>query len=359
MINPRIEDRQSRPDNTIQATLSPSLNNGDLNPAALLQSLPALERDIRTSRDLILSLLDHLEEQLAMLTKWQGALAMQRDPVSLLTVSPSAADAMIRIYCLGQFRIYWHDRMASLHNSAKSTMIAKFLAVAQHKPVQREVLLEVLWPGIHPTTANNRLKVAIHNLRSFLAILGGKLGSRACILFHDGCYEFNPKLSLWIDVEVFDRYWQTGMRLAKMGRISEAITCYANAEQLYQGDFLEEDRYEEWTLLQREELRNTYLTILDKLSWHWFETGQTDSAIEGWRKILAKDPWREDVYRHLMLSLARSGNRGLALRWYDTCTQVLRDELGIKPEPETIALFERIRSCEDMSGKEGSALLLA
>jgi DNA-binding SARP family transcriptional activator len=152
-----------------------------------------------------------------------------------------------------------------------------------------------------------------------------------------------------MDVEAFEHAWRAGVHLERAGQLAAAIPFYTQAEALYLGDFLEQDQPEEWTLVRREHLKDTYLTILDKLSRHSWQTGHIEAAIEGWRKLLAKDPWREDAYRHLMACLAATGNRGLSLRWYGVCVQVLKDQLGIEPEPETMELFARIRAGSDIS----------
>lgn len=308
------------------------------------QSLTALESDLRASRNLLLTLLDRLTEQLDALSRRRAEM-VQNGSAALEAADVLSVDEVVRIYCLGKFRIIWQGCSTNLHASVKSAMIAKILAMAHRKPVQREVLMEILWPGIAPAIANNRLKVAMYSLRSLFdgSVCGS--GRRPFIIYSEGCYAYNPEVPLWVDVEAFESCWQTGLALTQLGRLDDAAVCLSQAEQLYQGDFLEEDRYEEWTLLRREELRGIYLAILDKLSCHWYQHGQTDQAAEGWRKILAIDPWREDVYRHLMVSLARSGNRGQALRWYQTCRRILLRELGIEPEPETTSLYEHILKC--------------
>ena len=93
-------------------------------------------------------------------------------------------------------------------------------------------------------------------------------------------------------------------------------------------------------------MKETFLRILDKLSHFWLRQGTLESAIDGWKKILVKDPWREDVYRHLMVCFARNGQRGVALNWYDVCVRVLEKELQLAPEPETVTLYNRIRRNE-------------
>ena len=63
-------------------------------------------------------------------------------------------------------------------------------------------------------------------------------------------------------------------------------------------------------------------------------------------RLLNIDPLREETHRQMMDLLWRSGQRGKALEQFDTCQHLLRDELGIEPNPETVALAERIRAGE-------------
>ena len=119
---------------------------------------------------------------------------------------------------------------------------------------------------------------------------------------------------------------------------------YEVAEGLYQGDFLEEDLYEDWPMLQREGLRDSYLLILDRLSRRRFEEEKYATCIHLCQKILAKDDCREDAHRRLMHCYCRQGQPYLALRQYHQCTETLQTELEVPPMAETLALYERIRA---------------
>jgi DNA-binding SARP family transcriptional activator len=88
--------------------------------------------------------------------------------------------------------------------------------------------------------------------------------------------------------------------------------------------------------------------VLERLSVCWLKTGRPNRAIEALKSILLTDPWREDIYRHLMIAQVRSGNRTAALQWYDRCVQVLDEEFHIGPEPETRWMYERICAGEDI-----------
>ncbi len=72
-------------------------------------------------------------------------------------------------------------------------------------------------------------------------------------------------------------------------------------------------------------------------------TGEFEQASGYARRWLALDPLHEPAHRLLMELYAALGQVSAALRQYELCTQTLQEQLGVEPEPETAALYERIR----------------
>jgi DNA-binding SARP family transcriptional activator len=310
-------------------------------------ALTSLDQKVRDA----LAVVDQLSTQLEGRRDWSPdsrVTVWSRQSTSFPTVTNGGVDGEVRLrlFCLGPFEVYLGEECIPLRRMSKGRTILQFLASRPRQPVLRDVLLEALWPEDDPDVANNRLKVAMHHLRQNRAAGDAEGEHGEYVIFRDGCYMFSPHLPVWTDVEAFEAAWKTGARLERSGRPEQAIPFFEQAEALYRGDYFEDDRFEEWMLVRREELKETYLRILDKLSHFWLRQGVLESAIDGWKKILVKDPWREDVYRHLMVCFARNGQRGLALHWYDVCVQVLEKELQLAPEPETITLYNRIRRGE-------------
>lgn len=243
----------------------------------------------------------------------------------------------------GQFEAYCGGHRLIQRRVGKGRAILQYLAFKAPQRVPCDVLIQVLWPGATPHVAKNRLRVAMHHLRHAFASSGTGLESEDFVLFQDGSYLINPRFEVWTDVDAFERNWRSGLQFELAGKPDDAVPFYREAEALYRGDFLEEDLLEDWTLAQREELKDIYLTILERLSCHWAREGNTDGAIQGWKKILAKDPWREDIYRKLIAQLAASGQRANALHWYEQCVLALREHLDVEPEAETLTLYRNIR----------------
>jgi DNA-binding SARP family transcriptional activator len=146
----------------------------------------------------------------------------------------------------------------------------------------------------------------------------------------------NPVKEVWVDLEAF----QT---LLKQARISpDPLLALEQALELYQGDILEEDPYEEWTLLCREEQRRNYSQASLTLAGLYRQRRNYPEAIRVLQRILAKEPTNETAHRELILAYTLAGQRSEALNQYQHCTEIIANELGLDLSPETIELYEQI-----------------
>jgi len=83
--------------------------------------------------------------------------------------------------------------------------------------------------------------------------------------------------------------------------------------------------------------------MLTKLIAHCDGVGDTERCVEMAARLLALEPLRESAYRIMMRAYAAQGRQTLALKQFETCRDILKRELGVEPEPETIALYREIR----------------
>jgi DNA-binding SARP family transcriptional activator len=153
---------------------------------------------------------------------------------------------------------------------------------------------------------------------------------------------------VWVDVEEFIQHDKAGQRLERRGMLVEAVREYELAESIYQGDFIEEDLYEDWLISRREGLKDSYLAILTRLNRYYLGEGRYATCIQLSRKILAKDDCREDAHRRLMRCYSLQGQRHLALRQYHLCEEALNEILGVSPMNETMSLYDQIRNGESV-----------
>lgn len=234
-----------------------------------------------------------------------------------------------------------------IEKCASSRGRALFIYLLMHRatPTPSEVLMDVFWPDASPKSARNSLNVALHNLRQSLRTAI----DQPTIMFQNGAYCFSAEIQVWTDVDMFERYIQSGQKLELSGnQQAEALREYEAAIELYQGDFMADDPYEEWAVFTRERLRVTYLDLVNRLSGINFEQHNYSACINQCKLILALDKCREDVHCRLMMCYVRLNQHHLALRQYQACVDALHTELNVAPASTTRQLYERIREREDV-----------
>ncbi len=221
------------------------------------------------------------------------------------------------------------------------TALLAYLALESQRAHTREALAALFWPDEPDQVAKQNLRQALYQLRQLL----GEQTDRFLLITRD-TVQFNPSSDHALDVSTF-------LQHLKQARLSEAA-------ELYQAELLAQltsgsDSFEEWLVLRREHLHILALDALHSLTEQALDQSDNVRAQHYARRQLAREPWREQAHRQLMLALARSGDRSAALSQYEVCRRILAAELGVEPEPETSALVEQIRAGQDdkMTRRQG------
>lgn len=245
----------------------------------------------------------------------------------------------LTVYCFGSFCVYLGDQLLDNSASRKSQGVFKYLVTHWPAPVSKDILMDVFWPEADPEAARRNLHQAIYSLRQTLKINDCDF---QFIQFENDCYHLNPDLNIWLDYEEFEAHIRAGRRLEQQGEIDQAMTAYSIAEGLYQGDFLAEDLYEEWSQPLREQFQQTYLSIAHRLAGYYLTRQEVAATIILNQRILLMDNCQEEAHQNLMRCYLAQGQRHLALRQYQLCVQALKTELGFPPSAETQALYQKI-----------------
>ncbi|MEZ4678472.1 MAG: BTAD domain-containing putative transcriptional regulator [Caldilineaceae bacterium] len=217
--------------------------------------------------------------------------------------------------------------------SSKAQALLYYLAVTG-RPHTRSMLAGLFWGDQPEAAARTSLSKCLSNLRDLVG---------ETVLVDRQTVAFNRQQPYHLDTEGF---------LAGIGQppTPETLPTWQAALALYRGDFLEgfyvreAPDFEQWGLVQRAYYREAVLQGLHTLANYTEQGGDLPQAITYTRRLLTLEPWREEAHRQLMTRLARSGQRAAALAQFETCRQVLVDELGVEPDAETIAVVEVIRA---------------
>ncbi|MCZ6840837.1 MAG: BTAD domain-containing putative transcriptional regulator [Alphaproteobacteria bacterium] len=239
--------------------------------------------------------------------------------------------AGLRIALLGGLDISGGEASARASLTRKAQALVAYLALQGDRSQSREKLAELLWGNSAEEQARANLRQALTSIRRALN------GDGATFLVADGDQISLSKSEIDLDVARFERL------------VAEATPdALKQAAALYKGDFLDgfslkEDSFEVWARAERERLRLLASNALTKLIAHCDEVGDIERCVETAARLLTLDPLREAAHRILMRAYAAQGRQASALKQFETCRDILRRELGVEPEPETVALYHELR----------------
>ena len=275
----------------------------------------------------------------------------------------------LRVQMLGPFRVWRGQGEISPKEwqRGKARQLFQVLLLHRREFLQKERILEILWPGLDPDTAMRDFKVALNALNDALEPGRSARGSPFYVLRHESSYGINLAAGIWLDVDEFESLAARAAQLeekalrgvggsgsdggggeAAADAEERAMGLYRDALELYRGDYLQDSLYEDWSSEERERLLVAYLRAAESLARMLARRAEYGEAVQLCYRILGKDSCWEEAYRLLMYCYHCQGNRVMALRTYEKCMERLQKEMDVKPMPKTAGLYARIAAGEDV-----------
>lgn len=196
----------------------------------------------------------------------------------------------------------------------------------------REALATFFFPDVD-------LSRGLAYLRNTLWTINKTLGDTWLIVERD-TVQIASQNGLWVDVWAFAHY---ELQVDNLQALQSAVA-------LYRDDFLrgfslpDSDQFDEWQFFQAQSFRQRLSDTLEKLTRGYITQNRYEEAIPYARRWVLMDNLNESAHRNLMRLYDWTGQRSAALRQYQTCADLLRDELGIAPDEKTRSLFHAIQS---------------
>ena len=339
---------------------------------------PVAAGHARAGHGRVLAELTELRERVgalheALLRKWP----MHRLPPDAAAATDASERPAPELYAtlLGAFALYRGRARLQLGNNRSVVDLCRYLVAHAGRPVARDALIELLWPGSEPTRAVHRLHVAVSQLR---AALGNGHARQDMIVCEDERY-LVPLHAVATDCERFDELSQMPIVQSDLvgkgvsfdhgfvvnplccpsrttiltGRYSHGTDVYANdhdgaaaalgaAVEVAAGEYMADQPYADWALSRRTRYAERRLNALMFLCEHALLRNHPAQAIDYAQQILAIDGLRERAHRHLMRAQCALGQRACAVRQYRRCAATLQRALGIPPSCDTQRLYEAV-----------------
>jgi DNA-binding SARP family transcriptional activator len=193
--------------------------------------------------------------------------------------------------------------------------LVKLLALAPHRTLHREQVMDTLWPATPVDRAAPRLHKAAHYARR-------SLGQPHALVLSGDSVSLLPDTDVVVDVDEFEeRAKQALDAVPEPGQINESAAAVA---ECWPGELLPEDRYEPWLEDHRDRLEELHRELLRRAGC--------------WEDLARADPTDEESNLAVARRLADSGDRRGALRQLERLERALRGELGVIPGPAVTSL---------------------
>jgi pimeloyl-ACP methyl ester carboxylesterase/DNA-binding SARP family transcriptional activator len=185
--------------------------------------------------------------------------------------------------------------------------LIKLLALTPGHSMHREQLIEALWPDVD--TADNRLHKSGYFVRRATGLADSiVIGGEAVTLF--------PGAEIVVDAEQFEARAREALR-------GDSEQVAADAVELYAGELLPLDPYEDWASGPRQRFALLHRELLRML-------GRFD-------ELVVLDPTDEGAHLAIMQRMIDRGDGDGALLQFELLRRMLDDELGIGPSEEAVA----------------------
>jgi len=228
------------------------------------------------------------------------------------------------------------------------------LVIRGGQDVPRDQVLEHLWPDMDDARAKNNLYVIWSAMKSALSPEAGK--NEACpYVDNTGGVCRVMADSVRSDVEEFERTLSKAREAQAAERTSDALGLYERLAEIYRGELLPGDVYDDWFAQVRDEFRAKYADAMLQAASLLQARHDHLGALTFIRRALNQDPWREDLYQAALRCQIAAGQRSAAIDTYLLCRSKLTEDLGLDPSAETRALYDQILAMEDRPAPPSSS----
>jgi predicted ATPase/DNA-binding SARP family transcriptional activator/Tfp pilus assembly protein PilF len=224
----------------------------------------------------------------------------------------------------------------------KALALLVYLAV-EGGVYSRESLAALFWPENDQSRAYAYLRRTIFSINQTIGSGWVEANREAVRLVKNK--------ALYLDVDRFRVLQQKRQQQAHSTQeyCTTNLAFLQEAAHIYQNDFLsgftlrDSPDFDEWQIFQVEDLRRELGNVLVQLTNCYVYIESFDKAIQTARRCLSINLFHEEYHRMLMLTYAQAGDRSAAIKQFQECANILKSELGLEPEQETVDLLNQIK----------------
>lgn len=242
---------------------------------------------------------------------------------------------MLEIRLLGEQSVMVDGVALDVQRSTRTLGLLGYLVAHAGIPQLRQHVAGMFWPESSEAQARTNLRRELHQLRAALP------HADRCVAVDNTTVSWCDDAPCVVDLVEFQRAAAAAEAAAADGDEGGFAVAAARAVRAFGGELLP-GLYDEWVVGERDRLRRSCVGLLDRLVGVLAEQGEMAAAIGHAGRWVELEPLEESGYRTLMTLQARNGDRAAALRTFHRCSSALEGELGVEPDPETVAVYKKL-----------------
>ena len=247
----------------------------------------------------------------------------------------------LKIFTLGNFKVANSGEIITknIKKSSKRWKLLQYLITFNNQEISRDELIMIL--GLNNNgDPESSLSALVYRLRNLLNKYTKK-GNGHFIKTSGSAYTFNGNADYWLDSEVFENKCQQVTDLIEQSSYG-AADLFQEALTIYQGDYLQEARSEEWLWSARNYYRDLLKNTTLKLDSYLKEREEYDSLLTFYDEIQELIKFDEDVIIGYLEALIGAGKENEARAKYQEIKTLYQDN-GLKVPPRLQNIFRDLK----------------
>lgn len=245
-------------------------------------------------------------------------------------------NSILQIFFLGKIRFVFDGKDISHEIGSKTAALAALLLL-HRKGIRRERLIAYLWPNSGEEASRYNLR---YNLWQLKKAVGTDGQGRSFLNIEKEYCSVNFEYDFWCDVLEAE----SGELLLHSGTERLQQVCESCSGDFFEGSYFNGcDDFNEFIILQRNNLENRRVKLLKRLADLYEESGNFPACLEVLTEILNVEPYDETTALKIMTIYTACGNRSAAIRYYKAFSSKLICNLGIQPSEELKEKYNEIR----------------
>lgn len=219
------------------------------------------------------------------------------------------------------------DDNGSFSVKRRKTRALIFYIAAHHQPISRKTLIGLLWPNNDDASARHSLSVVLYDLKRNIPNL---------LVVNNQMISLTKTVE--VDAHVFEHLLMENEN--NLESIDRALSLYDGFLQGF--DLPDSSEFSLWKTAESEKYKDMAIRAMTNAANFLEKVGNYHQALDYLKRALELDPLQEGIYCTCMRLHYLSGNRLGAIRQYHKLCQLLKEELGVLPMPQTIELYKAI-----------------